>query len=53
MNGRLLYQQNYGANAGSNTYKIDISSLDAGIYFVSLSDADGASIKQDKIVLYQ
>ncbi|MBS1647624.1 MAG: T9SS type A sorting domain-containing protein [Bacteroidetes bacterium] len=53
MNGRLLYQQNYGTNAGSNTYKIDISSLDAGIYFVSLSDADGAPIKQDKIVLYK
>lgn len=51
MNGRLLLRQNYNAETGVNSYKVDMTGFEPGVYFVNITDVDGAPIKQDKLIL--
>ena len=42
--GRLLIQQNEAANIGVQTFPIDISTLQKGIYFMELNDGEKRGI---------
>jgi hypothetical protein len=41
----------YPANVGANSYKLDLSNLNSGVYFINITDENGVTIKNDKLVL--
>ena len=52
VNGRVLINNTYTANAGgTNSYTLDISSLENGVYAIAISDDAGNILKQDKVIL--
>ena len=51
VNGRQLLNNNYVANAGTNSYTLDLSSLENGVYSIAITDDGGNILKQDKVIL--
>ena len=52
VNGRVLINNTYHANAGgTNSYTLDLSSLENGVYAIAISDDAGNMLKQDKVIL--
>jgi hypothetical protein len=51
VNGNQVIQTIYNVNAGANSYKLDMSTLNSGVYFINITDENGVTIKNDKLVL--
>ena len=52
VNGRLLINNTYHANAGgTNSYTLDLSTLENGVYAIVITDDAGNILKQDKVIL--
>ena len=52
VNGRVLINNTYRANAGgTNSYTLDLSSLENGVYAIAISDDAGNILKRDKVIL--
>ena len=51
VNGRQLLNNTYTANTGANSYQLDLSSLDNGVYSIAITDDGGNILKQDKVIL--
>ena len=52
VNGRVLINNTYTANAGgTNSYTLDLSSLENGVYAIAISDDAGNVLKRDKVIL--
>jgi type IX secretion system substrate protein len=49
--GNTVMHTSYSANAGANSYKLDMSTLNSGVYFINITDENGVTIKNDKLVL--
>ena len=49
--GSVVMHTSYPANVGANSYKLDLSVLNSGVYFLNVTDENGNTIKNDKIVL--
>ena len=49
--GNAVMHTSYSANAGANSYKLDLSTLNSGVYFIHITDENGVTIKNDKLVL--
>jgi len=51
LNGNQLLHNSFDANVGANSFKVDLGSLNQGVYFINVTDENGVSIKNDKLVL--
>jgi hypothetical protein len=51
VNGRILFNNTFTANVGANSFKLDLSALQNGVYAISVLDDAGNIIKHDKIIL--
>ena len=49
--GNAVMHISYPANVGANSYKLDLSNLNSGVYFINITDENGVTIKNDKLVL--
>jgi hypothetical protein len=51
ISGVQIMNNVFNANMGTNDFKVDLSSLEQGAYFVNIADENGVSIKNSKIML--
>jgi hypothetical protein len=51
LNGNQVLHNTFSANEGANSFKVDLGSLNQGVYFINITDVDDVPIKNDKIVL--
>lgn len=49
--GNAVMHTSYSAAVGANSYKLDMSTLNSGVYFINITDENGVTIKNDKLVL--
>lgn len=49
--GKQLMHNSYPAVEGTNSYKLDLSDLNSGAYFIHVTDENGVTIKNDKLML--
>ncbi len=51
VNGKQIVHNVFAANEGANSFKLDLNSLNSGVYFIHITDENGVTIKNDKLVL--
>ena len=51
LNGNQVMHSNFSANEGANSFKIDLSALNSGAYFINITYENGVTIKNDKLIL--
>ncbi len=51
VNGRIVANNIYSAEVGANSFKLDLSNLQNGVYAICVTDAANNIIKRDKIIL--
>jgi hypothetical protein len=51
INGKQVMYNSFSAKEGANSFKVDLSNLSQGVYFINITDENGTTIKNDRIVL--
>ena len=51
LNGNQVMHSNFSANEGANSFKVDLGTLNSGDYFIHITDENGITIKNDKLIL--
>ena len=51
LNGNQVMHSNFSANEGANSFKVDLGTLNSGAYFIHITDENGITIKNDKLIL--
>jgi hypothetical protein len=53
MSSNQVLLTSFNANEGDNNFKVDLSALNAGVYFIHVTDENGVPIKNDRLILMQ
>jgi hypothetical protein len=51
LSGDQILRTSYSATEGANNFKVDLSGLTQGVYFIKITDENGTTIKNDKLML--
>ena len=51
LNGNQVMHSSFSANEGANSFKVDLSALNSGAYFINITYENGVTIKNDKLIL--